>query len=311
MKKILFIVCVVIILISCTSRGKKKRIYTNFPVNTTSYKINPTPFIPSLPNELDENSGLIYWDGLLWTINDSGGENKVYAFDFTGKIQKEIEVVGAENEDWEEIAQDEKNIYIGDFGNNFGMRKNLKIYIIKKKNIGKDSIQKVVSKTIRYHYSDQKDFGFQRQTTPYDCEAMVEFDNVLYIFTKNWKAKTTTVYRLPNKDGKYSLNPVDSFNVQGLVTAADISKDKTKLAILGYENYIPFLWIFNDIKADSLFKASQTFMEMDSLEYAQTEGICFLGNDTLLISCEETNSFNQQVFLIDLKTVENGTHSGK
>jgi len=312
MKKILFIVSVLIIFISCSSHSKKKRIHNNFPVNTSSFKLNPYTFIPVLPDELNENSGIIYWDGLLWTINDSGGENKIYGFNFKGKIEKEIEIEDAENEDWEDIAQDNKNIYVGDFGNNFGMRKNQKIYIIQKKDIGKKSKQKVDYKEIRFRYSDQKDFGFQHQKTPYDCEAMVEFEHSLYLFTKNWKTKTTSVYRIPQKKGNYSVNPVDSFNIQGLVTGADISPDKTKLALVGYEDYIPFLWIFSDIKTDSMFTGSKIFIEMDSMEYAQTEGICFWGNDTVLISCEETNSFDQQVFLFNLNSIEkNGTSSGK
>lgn len=310
MKKILFIVCILIIFISCSSHGKKKKIHKNLPSNTRSYKLNPVSFIPDLDDELNENSGIIYWDGLLWTINDSGGENKIYGFDFDGKTKKEIEIEGADNEDWEEIAQDEKNIYIGDFGNNFGMRKNQKILIVKKKDIGKKSKQKVHAKEIRFDYSNQKDYGFQHQKTPFDCEAMVEFKNSLYIFTKNWKNRTTSVYRLPEKAGKYNLNPIDSFNVQGLVTGADISPDKTKLALVGYENYISFLWIFDDIKADSLFNGPKTFIEMDSLVNAQTEGICFWGNDSVLISCEETNTFDQQVFLLNLNDI-NGTSSRK
>lgn len=310
MKKILFIVGILIIFISCSSRSKKKSTHSNFPVNTTTYKLNPASFIPVLPKILDENSGLIYWDGLLWTINDSGGENKIYGFDFSGKIQKEVEIDGADNEDWEDIAQDNKNIYIGDFGNNFGMRKNQRIFIVKKKEIGKKSKQKADAKEIKFRYSDQKDFGFQHQKTPFDCEAMAEYENALYIFTKNWKTKTTSVYRLPEKAGKYNLNPIDSFNVQGLVTGANFSPDKKKLAIIGYEDFVPFLWIFDDIKADSLFNGPKIFVEMDSMEYAQTEGVCFWGNDTVLISCEKTNTFDQQVFILNLNDL-NGTYSHK
>ncbi len=283
-----------------------------FPEDIAALQLNPVQFIPSLPNELDENSGLIIWDGLLWTINDSGGENVIYGFDFSGKIQKEVEVEDAENDDWEDIAQDEKNIYIGDFGNNFGMRKNQKIYIVRKKDIGKKEKQKVHSKEIEFRYKEQKEFGFNHYKTPYDCESLTELDNSLYIFTKNRSTKTTSVYRIPEKKGTYKVSAVDSFKVQGLVTGADISPDKTKLALLGYEDFTPFLWIFTQIKADSLFGGEKIHIEMDSIYRAQTEGICFWGNDSLLISCEQTDSFNQQVFLFNLNSIgKNGTHSGK
>lgn len=309
MNNILFIVCVLITFISCSSQRNKEKILPPLPENVTCFKLNPEPFIPHLPKVLNENSGLIYWDRLLWTINDSGGENIIYGFDFSGRIQKEIEIKDASNNDWEEIAQDEKHIFVGDFGNNLGIRKDQKIYVIKKKDIGKETKQKVDSKEIDFGYAEQTNFGFQHFSTPYDCEAMVEYRNSLYIFTKNWQRGTTSVYRLPKEKGKYRLNAIDSFNVQGLVTGADINPDETKLALVGYENFIPFLWLFNGIKADSLFEGSKIRIEMDAMERAQTEGVCFLGNDSLLISCEETKAFDHQVFLLDLKKIDkNGTY---
>ena len=66
-----------------------------------------------------------YYDrDLFWGFNDSGGKNILYAFDRSGKIKMEIEIVNAGNDDWESITQDAKHIYIGDFGNNNGNRNN-------------------------------------------------------------------------------------------------------------------------------------------------------------------------------------------
>lgn len=275
-------------------------------------KLNPQPFITSLPKVLNETSGLIFYNNLLWTINDSGGENVIYGFDFNGKIQKEIEIQDAENNDWEEIAQDDKHIYIGDFGNNSGMRKDLKIYKIKKKDIGKKARQKVDSKKIEFKYKNQNNFNFQQHVTPFDCEAMTELNNSLLIFSKNWKTRTTEIYEMPAKKGKYNLLPADSLNVTGLITGADISPDRQKLALIGYKNYKPILWIFSDFKPDSIFHGTRTYIEMDSIHSAQTEGICFMGNDSLLISCEANGYYNHQIFLFDLKTIDtNGAHSGK
>jgi len=66
-------------------------------------------------------------------------------------------------------------------------------------------------------------------------------------------------------------------------------------------NFRPLLWIFSEISAEHIFGGTKQYFEFDSLHYAQTEGICFLGNDTLLISCEQSPVFEHQVFLIDLK----------
>ncbi len=305
MKNILPVLVAIILFISCISPVRKKIPEVKLPAKTSILKINPTPFIHRLPDELKENSGIILWDSLFWTINDSGGENKVYAFDFSGKIKMEIEVEGATNKDWEEIAQDEHHIFIGDMGNNFSARKDLKIYSIKKKDISKEEKQKVDAKEIEFSFSNQKDFSLQRHSGAFDCEAMVVFNDLLYLFTKDWKNQMTTVYSLPLKKGKYSIEPIDSLNVTALITGADISPDRTKQTLSGYKDFKPILWYFTGISDENIFGTSRNFVEMDSIFGAQTEGICFWGNDSLFISCEGNPMFDPQVFLFDLKKIEN------
>jgi hypothetical protein len=312
MKNILFILSLLIILISCKHHAKKAAKINSVEQGSKVLHISPIPFIPLLPEKLKENSGIIYFDKLLWTINDSGGENKIYGFDFSGKIKKEIEIKGAKNIDWEDIAQDEKYIYISDFGNNYNSRKDLKVYQIKKKDIGKKSSQKVDSKEINFEYKNQTDFKPIPHSGSFDCEALVEFNDSLYIFTKSWKTRTTSVYKIPNRKGNYKTNPIDSLDVTGLITGADISPDKKKLALIGYKDYKPILWLCSGISSKNILGTSQTYIEMDSIFNAQTEGVCFISNDSLLISCESSSKFNQQVFLFNLKKLEkDGAHKNK
>ena len=53
--------------------------------NDGSCTYNPTIYNPDLkyllPDEVDETSGLIFWNELMWTINDSGGDPILYALD--------------------------------------------------------------------------------------------------------------------------------------------------------------------------------------------------------------------------------------
>lgn len=304
MKKILLTLSILLIFISCKTSNKKNKDKSNIPENTSFLQLTPQPFIPNLSKELIENSGIIFYKNLLWTFNDNGGKNKIYGFNFSGEIKIEIEIDDAVNVDWEDIAQDKKNIYIGDFGNNNGTRKNQTIYRIKKKDIGKKEKQKLNSKEISFDFVNQKNFNFQGKNTPFDCEAMVELDDNLYIFTKDWSDRTTTVYQIPRKKGKYKITPLENFNVSGLITGADISPDKKTLALIGYKNYKPILWLFTDFSSGNFFNGKKTYIEMDAIYDAQTEGVCFLGNDSLAISCERTSSFNEQVFLIDLKNMK-------
>ena len=311
MKYILPTLSILIILVSCNLKAEKKSPPLKLPPETVSMKIIPEPFIRALPYELNENSGLIYYNGLIWSFNDSGGDNLIYGIDFSGNIQKIIEIKNAENIDWEEIAQDEKHIYIGDFGNNYGNRKDLKIYKISKDDLDKKSSE-VKADIIDFEYADQKSFKFSTQITEFDCEAMAELNDELYLFTKDWKNQVTKVYKVPKKEGKYHVEPLEKFNINGLVTGADFSADKKNLAIVGYRDYVPFLWLFSDFEDDQFFTGKKSFIQMDSIKYAQTEGVCFLNNDILLISCEETSSFQQQVFLFNTITMKMyGTHEGE
>ena len=278
------------------------------PDASNSKVLTPLSYIPDLDNELNEISGMLYYDELYWGFNDSGGKNQLYGYTKEGKIVKEVEIEDAKNRDWESIAQDSSHIYIGDFGNNMGGRENLRIYKIKKKDINKKDKQEVKSKKISFSYADQERFGFFDKTTPFDCEAMIELKGSLYIFSKNWQDRTTTVYRIPTKKGEYEVHPVDTFNVKGLITGADISSDNTHLALVGYENYKSFIWLFSDFPEDNFFDGKKQRFKLKGLNNTQTEGICFYGNDTLLVSCERTHAFKQQVFLFDLTKTTNGTH---
>ncbi len=302
MKKILPILIVIIFFISCSTENNGQ---PNDPAdqdNMVVIKVNPKSFIPEISYEVQESSGLILYKNLLWTFNDSGGENKLYGLNFSGEIEREILIENANNIDWEDIAQDEEFFYIGDFGNNNGQRKDLKIYQVKKSEI--DSGNSVQATAISFSYVEQENFTYRPLNTPFDCEAITDYKGTLNIFTKNWVDEKTSVYQVPKDEGEYVLSSLEEFNVNVLVTGADISPDEKTLALVGYKNFKPIVWVFPGIGEDSFFKTKGTYMELDEIFPAQTEGICFMGNDTLLISCERTDDYLQQIFFIDLKNLD-------
>lgn len=295
MKKIL-LALLVLLLLACKFNTRN----VSLDENSTSIELNPQLFIPDLSGKLNETSGLILFDDLLWTINDSGGKNKIYGFNFKGEIKREVEIKDADNTDWESLTQDSTHIYIGDFGNNRGNRKNQSIYKIKKKSIQKKETHKVDSKKIKFDFADQTKYNFNTKTQ-YDCEAMVEFGTALYLFTKNRKNFSTTVYRVPKQNGEYKLNPQEKYNVDALITGADISPNKKMLALIGYQDNKPILWLFSDISPGNFFEGKNSRYELDLINGAQTEGICFLNNNSIVISCERNRTYKEQVFLIDFK----------
>ncbi|MDX8341611.1 hypothetical protein SLH46_20600 [Draconibacterium sp. IB214405] len=288
------------VLFSCSAPQKKE--------SSAVITLEAEKFIPEIADKLNEISGLMIYKDHFWGFNDSGGENELYGFNKSGKIKYEIEFENAKNNDWEAMTQDSKHIFIGDFGNNMGTRNDLSIYKIKKKDISKKEEQKLEAKAIEFKYTEQKQFHFPDKSTPYDCEAMVAFKNKLYLFSKNWRDGTTWQYELATKKGEYEITPTDTFDVKCLITGADISPDKKTLALVGYQNYRSFMWLFSDFPGDRFFEGKSQYIKLEGIDGAQTEGICFLTNDSILVSCERSRGFDQQVFLFDLNKLNDGTH---
>jgi len=299
-----------IVFYSCSSGDKKKKKEWSGS-EAKARELFANKYIPELADDLKEISGLLMYDDLFWGFNDSGGKAKIYGFDSRGTIVKEIEIANADNHDWESIAQDQQFFYVGDFGNNNGNRKNLQILKIPKSAIGEANEQHVDAEIIQFNYARQTQFGYPHLSTPFDCEALMEHNNALYIFSKNWAEQTTSSYKIPKESGSHTVTAIDTFNVGGMITGADLSSDKSTLALLGYVNYHAFIWLFTNFEGDDFFGGNSQLIRLPNLDDAQTEGICFAGNDTLLISCENAKQFSQQVFVVDLKNTDHGAFQNK
>src|SRR5687767_14003876 len=120
----------------------------------TEYKMEP---VLELPAVLKECSGMIELsDGRFLAHNDSGNKPYLYLFSSKKEDPKVIKVKNVANNDWEEITEDDDYIYIGDFGNNGGTRRNLMIYKIKKSEI--HDHDEVTPEIIKFSYKGQTKF---------------------------------------------------------------------------------------------------------------------------------------------------------
>jgi hypothetical protein len=258
------------------------------------HSIKIKSFSKKVPDALDENSGLIYWRGLLWSHNDSGGKAEIYGFNpKKGHIEITIEIENSLNTDWEDIAQDERYIYIAETGNNRGTRTDLQVLRFEKQIISFDAKQKINVEKICFKYADQSDFTDRNLNNEHDCEAIIAHNDTIYLFSKDWVNQTTKVYALPNTPANHVIEAVDSFDVDGLVTGADLSDDG-KLALVGYKDFEPFICLFQP-NAHGWFLKPERY-SLPKLMFAQTEGICFAAQNQLLFSCEMTPQFKQQIW---------------
>jgi len=247
--------------------------------------------------EIDESSGFVksrQWDDLYWTLNDSGAENKIYPVTRDGKIKRAewykedtggIYVNDAVNVDWEEIATDsEGNLYIGAFGNNRNMRKDLAVYIVPEP-FPLYTGQTCYFQRIDFYYPEQKEFP--PEVIKFDCEAMFHANGKLYILTKHWNDPYTELYRFDSMDPmkKNPVTLVGAFESGPYVTAADATEDGSKMAMLTYNN----IWLFEkkNEKSDDYFSGKISWLPIKLPEGKnQAEAICFDG-DNLIITTEQ------------------------
>jgi hypothetical protein len=233
-------------------------------------KVKPKYSI-QLPALLNETSGLLLNDNLLWTTNDDT-DTTIYGVDTSGVVQKKIALKKVTNKDWEEISQDSSYFYIGDFGNNAsGNRKDLHILRIEKRSIDRKT-HKI--DTISFSYSNQTDFTkVNSNKTNFDCEAFVVVDDSIYLFTKQWRQKRTSVYTIPKTPGNYSAQLKNTFNVKGLITSATIVNDKKLLVLSGYTKLLsPFVYLFYDYDRSDFFSGNKRKIKI-ALPFHQIEGI--------------------------------------
>lgn len=272
-------------------------------------------FIANLPGKIYETSALIFFNGQLWTLNDSGNQPEIYSIDtLSGSVLRTVAINNAVNTDWESLAQDDSSIYIGDFGNNEGNRKNLRILKIQKAEIINPATFTVKAGYIDFFYPDQIDFTQALNKNNFDCEAFFCYNDSLHLFSKNWSDLHTKHYTLPVIPGKYMARLVERFDVDGLITDASINS-KGNIVLLGYKNikgrrYKCFAWLLSGYTGPGFFDGQRKRLKLGSaLRLGQTEGIVLKDDNTGWISSEGIRAGwikkPAKLFGFDFKTIFN------
>ena len=232
-----------------------------------------------LPTVVGESSGLAYEPGTqtVWTHNDGGSPADLFGLDTTGQLRQTIPLA-LPNVDWEDLARDPSGrLYVGDFGNNGNNRRNLTIYRLRP-----DQPARV--DTIRFRYADQTRFPPGRDSLNFDCEAFFYHADSLYLFSKNRGSGPVTVYALPARPGTFIARPVGQLRINRMVTGAAISPSGKRFALLTYGKILTF----DLVPGDPLLSHPADCIRFS---HAQTEGITFLNETTLIVSNEQGRLF--------------------
>ncbi|MFP3597130.1 hypothetical protein [Chryseobacterium sp. SIMBA_029] len=220
-----------------------------------------------LNDRMHESSGLNILNGNLYTFNDSGNAPELFEINKTSGEIINVLKIEAQNTDWEALTNDGTHFYIGDFGNNDGSRKHLKIFKVPVQNNG--PVQ-----TLPFYYPDQNDFSSRYYRIDLDAEAMVYTNKKLHIFSKEWVSKKVTHYIIdPEITENQKAEKVESYTTNYLVT--DAAYFDGKLYLVGYTKKTEvFLDVFKETEPGIFFKEKPKHYYLGTaLAIGQIEGI--------------------------------------
>lgn len=217
-----------------------------------------------------ESSGIVksgQFNGVYWTLNDSGNPATLYATKRNGALIGEVAVKGAGNIDWEALGIDDKNqLWIGEIGNNSRLRIDLKVVVVQEPNPLTETEVEVTA-NYPYRYPEEN----------VDAEGLFIADGVPYIVSK--ERERAVLYRFPGlqADKQQVLERIGAFAGARWVTGAGLSADGRRLAVCTYDR----LWVYHRNPATSLAQLIQS----DSWELPHNfsgEAVCFEGYDLVL-----------------------------
>jgi len=248
-----------------------------------------------------EGSGVVAsrrYPGVVWAHLDSGNPSVLYALrvrdgalvDLTPGVRfRQIQVRGARNVDWEDIAIDGRGLWIADLGNNACRRSNLAILRLPEPDPYRaDAVTVAASYPVRWPDAPSG-------CTGHNAEALFLLDGNPYVVSKT---TTAAVYRLPTfrTSSANTLRKIVTLAAPGggfsdPPTAADVSAGRLVLATAFSRLYV-YEAADASLHGDALVRSLVARPPRWSSPYRRdgrnekVEGAAFLGggHDLLLLS---------------------------
>ena len=259
---------------------------------------NAPAHLSDLENKsINESSGIAASSknrDVLWTHNDSGDGPFIYAFDRQGKNLGVWRVMGAQAEDWEDMAlgpgpkPGESYLYLGDIGDNSRKRDFVTVYRVAEPVIKpQDSTSSrespgntEVAEVIRLRYPDGKQ----------NAEALLVHPSTadLYIVSKVGR-DPAGIYKLKSQQAKAEVSNlvrIGEFpnSLIGLVTGGAISPVGDRVIICGYFSAYEFT-LPDKLAFDEIWKQRGVPVNLGTRR--QGESVCYRADGLALLATSE------------------------
>ena len=261
--------------------------------------------ISVLPEALKESSGLSIIDNRLLSFNDSGNTPDLFEVNPKDASILKTYHVNVPNVDWEALTNDGKNLYIGDFGNNLGSRKDLTIYRVP---FNSEVVDLKSDQKIEFFYPEQKDFSPKNLSNDWDAEAMIFHEGKIHLFTKEWASKKVSHYLVdPEISEKQAAQKVEEVYLGYVVT--DATFHNGTLYLIGYTKGAEiYLTSFQQSKNGTFFDGEvNRYFLGSATRFGQIEGITAT-DEGLYISGEALNlkiiNAKQRLYFLPFKALK-------
>jgi len=202
---------------------------------------------------IDEASGIVSSkknENVFWTHNDSGDENRIYAFNNLGQHLGIYYLDNCDARDWEDMAigpgieEDQTYLYIGDIGDNNSQYNTKYIYRFLEPDVlsNQSPISEVIYNidTIEYQYEDGNR----------DAETLMIDPITKDIIIVSKREELVHVYKLSYPQSTEFLSTAELVNIMdfypqdssdlGRIVSGDISSNGTEILIKSYVNIFHF-----------------------------------------------------------------------
>ena len=208
------------------------------PVTSTSVDFETTPEKVQIePGIIDEASGIVpsySMAGNFWVNQDSGQPAALYLLNKDGKQIKQINVPGAANRDWEDVAigpgpaNGVNYLYIGDIGNNNAPASPVSVIY---------RVPEISDANAAFDQNALAKITFSFPDGPKDAESLLLDPATKDIFIVSKENLTAGLYRLPFPQSTSEAIVAEKVGtIPGVVfaTGGNISKDGSEILIRTY-----------------------------------------------------------------------------
>jgi len=265
-------------------------------VSANNVNFDPPQVVGTIKSkDLKESSGVAVsrcQTDVLWTHNDSGNDNSIFAISPSGDVLATYKVHGVKNVDWEDIAtfKDAAGkcfVYIGEIGDNEAQRPEHEVYRVAEPTVGrntdaKNAVETETPQIVRFRYSDENQNAETLMVQPQTGD--------IYVATKR-KSGPSRVYKIkPAFDGDVqTAEKVGEISVpsvpNGLLTGGDISPDGRDVILCDYTQGYELVLPEGSANFDEIW--SQTPEPVDLGKRPHGEGVGYNADGTAVYATSE------------------------